>query len=82
MPVLRRGRCVQWAEVAGRRVKLKDLGGIQSINICTAANVPGTYEEVAYLKGTYKMTPDIVARYANVDSLKAELRRRAYRQLR
>ena len=80
MPVLTRGQCVQWAEVAGRKVKLKSLNGVQSVNICTPANQPGEYEEVQYLNGSYKMTPDQVALYGNVDSLKSELRRRAYRQ--
>ena len=82
MPVLSRGRCVQWAEVAGRKVKLKTLGGVQSVNVCTAANRAGDYEEVQYVKGAYTMTPDQVARYGNLNSLKAELRRRAYRQAR
>jgi hypothetical protein len=80
MPVLTRGHCVQWIEVAGRKIKLKSLGGVQSVNICTSANRAGDYEETKYLEGSYKMTPDEVARYGNLNSLKAELRRRDYRQ--
>jgi hypothetical protein len=80
MPVLSRGRCIQWVEVAGRKIKLKCLGGLQSVNVCTATNRAGHYEETKYFEGSYKMTPDDVARYGNLDSLKAELRRRDYRQ--
>ena len=58
MAVLRRGRCVQWIELFGRKVKMKCLGGVQSVNICTAANQSGLYEQVQHLKGTYKMSPD------------------------
>jgi hypothetical protein len=82
MPILTRGRCVQWTEVAGRKVKLKSLDGVQSVNICTPANQAGEYEEVQYLKGSHKMTPDQVARYGSLCALKSELRRRAYRQAR
>lgn len=82
MAVLKRGTCVQWAEVAGRHVKLKSLGGVQSINVCTSTNQPGVYEEVQYLKPGHQMSVDQVGAYGVLDSLKAELRRRAYRQSR
>lgn len=78
--VISRGNCDQWAEVGGRMVKLTCRGGVQSINICTAANRGGDYEEVHYLKEKFKMTVDEVARFADLNSLKSELRRRAYRQ--
>ncbi len=80
MPVLRRGRSVQWVDLRGRKVKLKSLGGVQSVNVCTSANVAGNYEEVQYLTDRFKMTADDVARYADLDSFKKDLRRRAYQQ--
>lgn len=81
--VISRGNWDQRAKVDGRTVKLTCRAaqdGLQSINICSAANKAGDYEEVQYLKTGYTMTVDEVARFADLASLKAELRRRVYRQ--
>ena len=83
MGVRSRGKWEQWAEVGGRSVKLccRGVGCRQSINICTPANREGDYEEVQFFRQAYQMTVDEVARFADLVSLKAELRRRASRQL-
>ncbi len=81
MAILSRGGCVQWVEVGGRKVKLKCLGGVQSVNICTPANRAGEYEGRQFLKKSFRTSVEEVDRFANVESLKSELHRRVYRQL-
>ena len=81
MAVLSRKKTVQWATVGVTKVKLTDVGGMQSVRICTAANQAGDYETPAFLHGHFKMTVDEVARFGNIETLRAELGRRCYRQL-
>lgn len=80
--VFRNGRCVQWVNVGGRHVKLKCLGGVQSVNICTVANRAGVYENREFLTAKIRLTAQDVARFPNIGALKAELWRRTARQAR
>ena len=82
MSVLSRKKTVQWVEVGGTKVKLTDVGGRQSVRICTPANRAGDYEVPAYFQGRFKMTAAEVAKFVNVADLRAELGRRGLRSSR
>jgi hypothetical protein len=56
------------------------VNGRQSVNVCTAANRPGTYEHKLYFgKGEHVTIPP--GRYASVDALKKDLGKKQYKQV-
>ena len=66
------------AEVGGRRIRIATESITQSINICTAANRWGEYEEVQYFSPKYHWwTAAEINRYGNLRTFRRELRRRA-----
>lgn len=68
--------------VGGRLIVLDTGDQSQTVNICYPANEPSEYEEVKRFAPEFAVTKEWLERYADLESLKKELRAREKHQLR
>lgn len=71
----------RWVEKEGRRVKLCDDDKTQSVNICTAQNLEGDYEQVFYFCGDFRVEPQDIEELATLGVVVEYLRNRLWRQV-
>ena len=65
-----------------RKVIIKDDRDTQSVNVCNYPhNKRGSYSEVQYFAGKWRIDQDWISRYGNFETFQQELRDRAYRQI-
>ncbi len=74
-------RQTSWVEVDGRRIKIADDDRTQSVNLCSAANIEGDYDQVFYFCGHSRINAGDIGQFTDLPSLVSHLRERLYRQV-
>jgi len=81
MAIISQTPTTAWIDIQGRHIKVYDDQKTQSVNICTASNTEGDYEQVFYFRNDFRVTAQQVDQYGNLPSLVTWLRKRSYDQL-
>ncbi len=82
MPVVSQTPTTAHVEVGGRGIYIVSDEKTQSVNVCTPANREGQYEQVFYFCGDYRVRPEDLAGWADLDGTTKSLRRRLGDQVR
>jgi hypothetical protein len=70
-----------WIKKNDRRIKVFDHEKTQSVNVCTAENKEGDYEEVFYFCERFRISVEDLERYKDFATLRKDLRKRSHRQV-